>query len=85
MLLTKLCLKLNMLVLLRGMVIFFNAPKVLNLHFVDDTLLLVEADHRMVENLKMLLLGFELVSSLQINFGKSALISLRVYLDDGLG
>lgn len=65
---------------IKGLGNFFNAPKVLNLHFAYDTLLLLETYHRMVENLKMLWLGFELVSGLQINFGKSSLISLNLFI-----
>lgn len=55
-----------------------NSPKVLNLHFADDTLLFLEANTTMVEHLKFLLLGFELLSGLKINFSKSTLVPLNI-------
>lgn len=63
---------------IQGLGNFPNAPKVLNLHFADDTLLFLEADPLMVENLKYLLLGFEDVSGLKINFDKSEMILLNI-------
>lgn len=49
---------------------FNNTSKVLNLQFTDDTLIFLKAYYFMLENLKFLLLGFEIVSGLRINFDK---------------
>lgn len=63
---------------LQGLGQFSNSTKILNLHFADDTLIFLEADPLMLENLKFLLLGFEDVSGLKINFDKSAMIPLNI-------
>ena len=52
--------------------------KVLNLHFADDTLLFLEVNSLIVERLKFLLLGFENLFGLKINFEKSELIPLNL-------
>lgn len=64
--------------LISGLGNFSNSPKVLNLHFADDTILFLEANVAMIENLKFLLLGFESMSGLKINFEKSALVPLNI-------
>lgn len=48
------------------------------INFADDTLIFLEADPKMVEYLKFLLIGFESLSGLTINFNKSALIPLNI-------
>lgn len=63
---------------IQGLGTFNGVDKVLNLHFADDTLLFLEADPYMVENLKYLFLGFESLSSLKINFDKSVLLALNI-------
>lgn len=50
----------------------------MNLHFADDTLLFLEANLLMLEHLKFILIGFEALSGLKINFNKSALVSLNI-------
>lgn len=55
-----------------------STSKTLNLHFADDTLLFLEAKPLMIEHLKYLLIGFEHLSGLKINFHKSALVPLNI-------
>lgn len=62
-----------------GLGSFHNISKVLNLQFADDTLIFLEANSFMLDNLKFLLLGFEIVSSLRINFDKSEMVALNIY------
>lgn len=62
---------------IKGLGHFPNDSKILNLYFADDTLIFLEADPLMVENLKFLLLGFQEVSGLKINFEKSSLVPLN--------
>jgi hypothetical protein len=50
----------------------FNGKSVLNLNFADDTLIFLQADYKMIEALKYLLLGFEELSGLKINYSKSS-------------
>lgn len=57
---------------------FSNDLGVLNLHFADDTLLFLKADSKMLEYLKFLLLGFELLYGLKINFDKSVMVPLNL-------
>ena len=49
-----------------------------SLHFVDDTLLIYEADKENSNTLKFILYGFELTSGLKINSVKSQLVGLGV-------
>lgn len=63
--------------LIAGLGNFYDSNK-LNLHFVDDTLIFLEASPFMVENFKLLLLGFKSTSGLKINFDKSELIALNI-------
>lgn len=64
--------------LISGLGLFPNNFKILNLHFADDTLLFLETKPTMIEHLKFLLLGFESLSGLKINFDKSALVPLNI-------
>lgn len=64
--------------IIKGLGNFPNSSKILNLHFADDTLLFLEADPLVIENLKFLLLGFEEVSGLKINFDKSSMVPLKI-------
>jgi Reverse transcriptase (RNA-dependent DNA polymerase) len=47
-----------------------------NLHFADDTLLFLETNSRYIESLKFILVAFEDLSGLEINFEKSEMIHL---------
>lgn len=47
---------------------------VFNIHFADDTLLFLDADFRNIETLKWILIGFEDLSGMKINFAKCELI-----------
>jgi hypothetical protein len=62
----------------------FNGKSVLNLNFADDTLIFLQADYKMIEDLKYLLLGFEELSGLKINYSKSSLVPLNVTNQDGI-
>ena len=57
---------------------FPTAQQTLNLHFANDTLLFLQANSLYAENLKFLLLGFENLSGLTINFDKSSLVPLNI-------
>lgn len=67
--------------MISGLGSFQNITKVLNLYFADDTLVFLEANPLMVENLKFLLIGFESLSGLKVNFHKSALVPLNISSD----
>lgn len=55
----------------------------MNLHFAGDTLLFLKADKKMILSLKWILLCFENLSGLKINFDKSEMVALN--LDDSEG
>lgn len=65
---------------IKGLGTFENGKCMLNLNFADDTLIILKADCKMTEALKLLLIGFEQLSGLKINFFKSEMIPLN--LDD---
>jgi hypothetical protein len=56
----------------------FNNQNIINLNYVDDTLLFLQADFRMLEALKLILVGFENIPGLKINYAKSEIIPLNI-------
>ena len=50
----------------------------MNLHFADDTLLFLKADKEILLHIKWLLLAFENVSGLKINYDKSEMFPLNL-------
>jgi Reverse transcriptase (RNA-dependent DNA polymerase) len=64
--------------ILRGLGDFGNLGQILNLHFADDTLLFLEAPKDNIEILKWILLGYEDLSDMKINFAKSELVPLNL-------
>jgi Reverse transcriptase (RNA-dependent DNA polymerase) len=54
----------------------FNNQNIINLNYADDTLLFLQADLKMLEALKLILIGFENLTGLKINYTKSELIPL---------
>lgn len=63
--------------LLQGLGDFNSVGQVLNLQFADDTLLFLHADRKMIVTLR-LLLCFENLSGLKVNFNKSEMVSLNI-------
>lgn len=64
--------------LIQGLGNFLNLGNVLNLHFTDDTSLCLQADCKMINSLKWILLCFENLSGLKINFDKSVMVPLNI-------
>jgi hypothetical protein len=56
----------------------FNNKNIINLKFVNDTLIFLKAYSKRIEALKLLLVGFENLSGLKINYTKSELIPLNL-------
>ena len=69
--------------LLQGLGNFPTIGNILNLHFADDTLLFIKADRKMIHTLKWLLLCFENLSGLKINFDKSEMVPLNISASTG--
>jgi Reverse transcriptase (RNA-dependent DNA polymerase) len=65
-----------------GKVGSFNG--ILNLHFADDTLLFLEAKDEFIEALKWILIAFEDLSGLKINFDKCEIVPLNISDDQGI-
>jgi hypothetical protein len=59
-----------------------NSP--INLNFADDTLIFLVADTKIIDAFKMLLIGFENLSGLKINYTKSELVPLNLTQIEGL-
>jgi hypothetical protein len=56
----------------------FKNNNFINFNFADDTLLFIITDTRMLDVVKLLLIKFENLSDLKINFTKSELVSLNI-------
>lgn len=63
---------------IKGLGNFQNIGDIFNLHFVDDILLFLEAKVKYIEALKWILVGFEDISSLKINYNKCEMIPLNI-------
>jgi hypothetical protein len=61
----------------------FNGNNIIKLNFIDDTLIFLKADLKMIEALKLLLKCFENMSGLKINFTKCELMPLNISNQDG--
>jgi Reverse transcriptase (RNA-dependent DNA polymerase) len=61
----------------------FNGTNIINLNFVDDTLIFLKADFKMIEAFKLLIQGFENMSGLKINYTKSEFIPLNISNQEG--
>jgi Reverse transcriptase (RNA-dependent DNA polymerase) len=56
---------------------------ILNLHFADDTLLFLETKAEYIEVLKWILVAFEDLSGLKINFDKCEMVPLNISDEEG--
>jgi Reverse transcriptase (RNA-dependent DNA polymerase) len=63
---------------LSGIQISTNCPRIVNLHFADDTLLFLEATESNIEVLQWILIGFEQMSGMNISFSKCELIPFNI-------
>jgi hypothetical protein len=59
---------------IKGVVSHLVANGVTHLQYADDTILLIELDDLAIANLKFILICFEILSGLKINFSKSEVI-----------
>jgi hypothetical protein len=55
----------------------------INLYFADDTLLFLEAKPHYIEVLKWILVAFEDLSDLKINFDKCKMVPLNIFFEEG--
>ncbi|XP_026419431.1 uncharacterized protein LOC113315356 [Papaver somniferum] len=62
--------------LLSGFQVKPNGLLVSHLQFADDTLIFLDADIEQVKNLRLILLSFETLTGLKINFTKSQIFSV---------
>ena len=63
---------------IKGVVSHLVAGGVTHLQYADDTILLLELEDRALANLKFILICFEILSGLKINFLKSEVVVLGV-------
>jgi hypothetical protein len=61
----------------------FEGDNLVNLNFADDTLIFLTADTKIVDAFKMLLIWFENLSGLKINYTKSEFIPLNLSESEG--
>jgi hypothetical protein len=55
----------------------------MNLHFVDDTLLFLEASEFVIHALRWILIGFDNLFGMKINFSRCEIILLNLKDDEG--
>jgi Reverse transcriptase (RNA-dependent DNA polymerase) len=63
---------------IKGLGNFNNNNNMINLNFADDTLIFLQTDVRMLEALKLILIGFKNLSGFKINYAKHELIPLNI-------
>lgn len=63
---------------MKGLSNFEGVGEILNMHFADDTILLLEVKDHKVEALKILLSDFENMTGFKIIYHKSVIISLNI-------
>jgi hypothetical protein len=63
---------------IKGVVPHLIQGGVTHLQYTDDTILILELDDNSIANLKFLLIAFEILSGLTINFLKSEVIVMGV-------
>jgi hypothetical protein len=68
-----------------GVVPHFIPGGISHLQYVDDTMILIYNNDLAIANLKFLLISFELLSSLKINYHKSEVIVMGVSLEEQAG
>ncbi|XP_026459289.1 uncharacterized protein LOC113359946 [Papaver somniferum] len=59
--------------------VFFTSDKgmlISHLQFADDTLIFLDADSEQIKNLRLILISYELLTSLKINFSKSQIFGV---------
>lgn len=61
---------------IRGVVSHLIPGGVTHLQYADDTMLLFEPDDHSIDSIKLILLAFEVISGLKINFLKSEVIAI---------
>jgi Reverse transcriptase (RNA-dependent DNA polymerase) len=62
----------------------FEGNNLINLNFADDTLIFLAPDSKIIDAFKLLLLGFENLSGLKINFTKSEIVPLNLTKEEGI-
>jgi hypothetical protein len=80
--LTKMLEKASSRGLVTGLLSSFNPRGILVLQYADDTLLFSSCDLRSIRNLKCILMLFERVSGMKINFLKSEMVTLNLRESD---
>jgi hypothetical protein len=63
---------------IKGVVSHLVDNRVTHLQYADDTILLIELDDSAIANLKFILICFDILSGLKINFSKSEVIVMGV-------
>jgi hypothetical protein len=72
------------LVHLKGLGHIGSFSSILNFHFTVDTLLFLKAKEKYNETLKWILIDFEDLSCLKINFDKYEMVPLNILDEEGL-
>jgi hypothetical protein len=59
----------------------FEGDNLINFNFADNTLIFLNVDTKMIDALKLLLIGYEHLTCLKINFIKSEMVPLNLQIN----
>jgi hypothetical protein len=68
--------------LIQGVLQDFREGGILSLQYADDTILFASADFSQLSNLKYVIMWFEQISGMRVNFHKSEIITLNLEVED---
>jgi len=68
--------------LVKGLLGDFRRGGIVSLQYADDTILFSKAEESALENLKCILMWYEQLSGMKVNFHKSELVPMNLDLDD---
>ena len=68
--------------LVKGLLEDFRPGGIISLQYADDTILFSKADAPVLRNLKCVLMSYEQISGMRINFNKSELVPLNLDIEE---
>lgn len=68
--------------LVRGLLEEFKMGGIVSLQYADDTILFSKAEESVLKNLKCILMWYEQISGMRVNFHKSELVPLNLSQDE---
>jgi hypothetical protein len=67
---------------IKGLLEDFRPGGIISLQYADDTILFSKAEESVLRNLKCVLMWYEQISSMRINFNKSEIVPLNLDIEE---